>query len=142
MFWGLYLQFLRPVTLFSPTRRQIVRDERARMPTHLGLREELDRRRLGLPSAAGRVVARVTGHAWEPREVHVRMVPAIGCTVEIRGALHNPFVTEEDLDAHFERVVEDAVRLELFIPDDVPLVILVTEPGGTAHRIECPPMPM
>lgn len=50
--WGLSLQFAWPVTMFSPRRRQIIRDERAQplKPWHVELRAELDRRRLGLPS--------------------------------------------------------------------------------------------
>ncbi|MFJ5119003.1 hypothetical protein [Kitasatospora sp. NPDC088548] len=49
MAWGLHLQFVWPVTVFSPRRRQIIRDERAQMtPRHLRLRAELDRQIFGL----------------------------------------------------------------------------------------------
>lgn len=48
MLWGLHIQFMWPVTMFSPRRRQIIRDERAYV-RRLRLRAELDRRRLRLP---------------------------------------------------------------------------------------------
>ncbi|MER7848464.1 hypothetical protein ABTZ03_31520 [Kitasatospora sp. NPDC096077] len=77
--------------------------------------------------------------SWEPREVHVRVVPTAGYRLEIQRALHSPFVTQDDMDDHGDRVIEDLARVELYIPDDVPVVLMVTESDGTARRIECPP---
>ncbi len=77
----------------------------------------------------------------EPREVRVRLIPAVGFRLEFPGALHHPFVTEDDLSEHYEQVLADAARLELFIPDCAPLVIIATEPDEATRRIEVPPAP-
>ncbi|MFF7990308.1 hypothetical protein ACFZDG_11020 [Kitasatospora xanthocidica] len=131
MLWGLKIQFIWPVTLFSPRRRQIIHDDRAQVtPRYLVLRAELDRRRLQLlrPQASTQTPT--------PREVAVEVVPAEGFELEIEGALTAPFVTADDMNRWFERTVADVVRDELFIPDDAPLVLIVTDEHGAVRRIE------
>ncbi|MFJ9771832.1 hypothetical protein ACIRVF_11360 [Kitasatospora sp. NPDC101157] len=76
-----------------------------------------------------------------PREVRVEVVRAEGYELEIEGALSFPFVTEEDMSRHPEEVIAEEVRRELFIPDYVPLVVLVTEDDGELRRIEFPATP-
>lgn len=74
-----------------------------------------------------------------PREVNVEIVPADGYELEIEGALSIPFVSSEDVDKHHDAVVAECVRAELFIPDDVPLVLVITDPDGELRRVEQPP---
>ncbi|WP_158835567.1 hypothetical protein [Streptomyces sp. NRRL S-350] len=146
MLWGLHIQFMWPVTMFSPRRREIIRDERTQMtPRHLELRAELDRRRLGLPAApkhrADPPKERAQMVAAAPREVNVEVVPAEGYELEIKGALSCPFVSTDDMEQQYERVITDLVRDELFIPDDAPLVVIVTDESGGLRRIEQPKRP-
>ncbi|MET8702747.1 hypothetical protein ABZW10_28390 [Kitasatospora sp. NPDC004723] len=56
--------------------------------------------------------------------------------LDIEGAMSSPFVTEEDMRQHPDTSITDEVRRELFIPDDVPLVVLLTEDDGEPRRIE------
>ncbi|MFJ7275284.1 hypothetical protein [Kitasatospora sp. NPDC098663] len=76
-----------------------------------------------------------------PREVNVNVVPAEGYQLEIAGALSDPHVAADDIDRHFEQVIADAVRRELFIPDDVPLVLIITDSDGDITRAEQPSNP-
>ncbi|MFJ8437280.1 hypothetical protein ACIQ9P_38915 [Kitasatospora sp. NPDC094019] len=80
----------------------------------------------------------VCGRKIKPRarEVRVEVVPAVGYELEIEGALHTPFVSAVDVEKHFETAVADAVRRNLFIADDVPLVLLVTDESEELRRIE------
>ncbi|MFE4519819.1 hypothetical protein ACFRMQ_37260 [Kitasatospora sp. NPDC056783] len=61
-----------------------------------------------------------------------------GYELEIEGAMFFPFESEDDMDTAFEEVITDEVRRGLFIADDVPLVIHVTDDDGEPHRIEAP----
>ncbi|WP_371517976.1 hypothetical protein [Kitasatospora sp. NBC_01300] len=70
------------------------------------------------------------------REVRVEVVPADGYQLEIEGALSDPYVTTDDMNRYYEEVIADSVRRELFIADDVPLVLLVTDEDGELRRIE------
>ncbi|MFJ8476006.1 hypothetical protein [Kitasatospora sp. NPDC094011] len=76
-----------------------------------------------------------------PREVRVRIVPADGYELEIEDALSHPYVPAADIDTHFDRVIADEVRRELFIPDDTPLVLIITDADGRTTRAEHPPNP-
>ncbi|MFC5668254.1 hypothetical protein ACFP3U_35485 [Kitasatospora misakiensis] len=76
-----------------------------------------------------------------PREIRVEVVPAVGYELEIEGALHIPFVSAADVEEHFEDVIAEAVRRNVFIADDVPLVLLVTDEHQELRRIEQPVRP-
>ncbi|WP_405004832.1 hypothetical protein OHV13_11525 [Kitasatospora purpeofusca] len=71
-----------------------------------------------------------------PREVPMEVVPAVGYELEIEGALTVPFVSADDIDKHFETAIADSVRRNLFIADDAPLVLLVTDEFEVLQRIE------
>ncbi|MFJ4791922.1 hypothetical protein [Kitasatospora purpeofusca] len=70
------------------------------------------------------------------REIRVEVVPAVGYELEIQGALHIPFVSAADIEEHFEDVIAQAVRRNLFLADDEPLVLLVTDEHQELQRIE------
>lgn len=75
------------------------------------------------------------------REVIVEVFPADGVELEIEGALTTPFVGTLDIEQQYERVITEAVRDELFIPDDTPIVVLIKDDGEIIRRIEQPKRP-
>ncbi|WP_406113264.1 hypothetical protein [Kitasatospora purpeofusca] len=80
----------------------------------------------------------VCGRKIKPRarEVRVEVVPAVGYELEIEGALTVPFVSAADVEEHFDDVIADVVRRNLFLADDAPLVLLVTDEHEELRRIE------
>ncbi|MFJ4666755.1 hypothetical protein [Kitasatospora purpeofusca] len=71
-----------------------------------------------------------------PREVRVEVRPFVGYELDIEGAQHDPYVSAVDLEEHFEAAVANSVRRQLRIPDDAPLVLLVTDEFDVLRRIE------